>query len=191
MMAKINVANITDKNTLICDNPLSFAFWSFRGLIWFFSITERSKPHLCQEKYTLHIHYKVSQKKSTFLKFRVHKSIWQLRANETNKIVWNGPTVHNCPNYPNCPIQSLTRVISGPEKVILICRPQISEWYFFLGHPVCKKGGEHLENGEVVGLNWGVTGHLKIMIITITNIICVQLKLTEQMPKLNLLAYLP
>ena len=56
---------------------------------------------------------------------------------------------------------------------------------------ICKKGGEHLENGEVVGLNWGVAGHLKIMIITITNIICVQLKLTEQMPKLNLLAYLP
>ena len=111
--------------------------------------------------------YRVSQKKSTFLKFRVDKSMWQFRPNQRNKIVWNGPTVHNCPNYPNCPIQSLTRVISGQEKVILICRPQISERYFFLGHPVCKKGWEDLENGEVVGLNWGVAGHLKIMIITI------------------------
>ena len=78
-----------------------------------------------------------------------------------------------------------------PVIVTWICEPEISEGYFFLGHPVCKKGWEDLENGEVVGLNWGVAGHLKIMIITITNIICVQLKLTEQMPKLNLLAYLP
>ena len=27
----------------------------------------------------------------------------------------NGPTVHNCPSYPNGPIQFLTRVQSGPE----------------------------------------------------------------------------
>ena len=30
-------------------------------------------------------------------------------------IVWNGPTVHSCPNYPNGPIQSITRVQSGTE----------------------------------------------------------------------------
>ena len=52
--------------------------------------------------------------KSTFLK-RVHKLMWQLRANQANKILWNGPTVHNCPNYPNGSMQSLTRVQSGPE----------------------------------------------------------------------------
>ena len=39
------------------------------------------------------VSYRVSQKKSTLLKFWVHvKSMWRLRANQTNKLVWNqGP----------------------------------------------------------------------------------------------------
>ena len=53
--------------------------------------------------------------------------MWQLQAHKTNKIVWNVPTVQIMAQFWS---PKWSRI------VIWICRPGISERYFFLGHPV-------------------------------------------------------